>query len=211
MTTDLSHSTLLYLERWRNGSERALEDLYHRVAPLLRHRLETSRITVALRARWGIDDLINEVWTVVLEARNEFRDFGPGSFAAWLACLADRTLVNLSRRDQAQKRGGNRDPLPIDLTGDVSRRRFPGESVRPSPSDCAQTNEFLDFASQVLQPRELQAWVWVVFCGYTSEEAALGMATSGAAVRSLLVRSRRRLQEALRAREEPQSTEARSP
>lgn len=197
------HSSLLstqhHVECWRNGDQDALGRLCERLGPLLRHRIEFHRNWGRLRSLYSVEDVKQEVWTRVVRS-------GPGSFeptdarrafVSWLAQICDATLVDLIRQADAGKRGGGQRPVTLDSAAADLRLRRPGQARTLSPTTEARLSDFEQVARRVLTERELKAWQWVVLENYTSTEAAMGLDSSPAAVRSLLVRSRSKLQEAL--------------
>ena len=197
-SSSITWVTEQYVEDWQNGHAEALGALCQRFSPLVRYRIRNSTQWATLNANWSLDDLVQEVWARILGSDStSFTPSGKGSFAAWLGRLTDSTLTDLIRRKQALKRGGGQEHGDLDTQAEKEARLFPGAAIPESPTGEARFSEFERVAGQVLNERELKAWKWVALLGYTSEETAMGLSTTPAAVRSLLVRSRAKLQKAL--------------
>lgn len=200
-------STQWQVKQWQAGDPDALGRLSQRFAPLVRSRIQGSRTWSRLRTYSSVDDAEQEVWARVLNS-------GPRSFelreqrhafVAWLAHLVDSTLIDMLRREERAKRGGGNVPSPLDTAAAAQMLKRPGQGQLLSPTIEARLSEFDQMAKKILGERELKAWRWVVLENYTSGEAALGLDCSAAAVRSLLVRSRSKLQEALKKGKGPDS------
>ena len=74
---------------------------------------------------------------------------------------------------------------------------MPGQAPGLGPGAAARVAEFEKLAGNVLNERELKAWTWIGILGFTTEEAAYGLACTQGAVRNLLRRSRAKLMERL--------------
>lgn len=186
--------TAVHIGRWKAGDPAAFETLHHRFAPLLRARVRRSRVFPMLEGQMQADDVVQEIWArAVPAAERGFTDEGPGSFLAFLAKIADRTMVDLARTLRAAKRGGH-DPARALQTG-WERRAIPrpGLAAAETPTSHARASELTRMAEDELNERELEAWELVELQGFNADEAGLAMDCSGAAVRGLLLRSRAKL------------------
>jgi DNA-directed RNA polymerase specialized sigma24 family protein len=192
-------STQVQVGLWQDGDKEALGRISQRFAPLVRYRIQGHRTWPKLQRLLGLEDVEQELWARVLRSGPAaFVTSGKtGAFVAWLAQIADSTLIDLLRGAEAQKRGGEQSPEFIDSRIEAQKMRRPGQMTLLSPTAEARLGEFEALAGKVLTDREMKAWRWVVLEGYTSGEAAMGLDTTAAAVRSLLVRSRSKLQEIL--------------
>ena len=191
-------STRVELAEWQKGDADALGRIYTRFEPLVSARIRYSKNWPALQERTTIEDAQQEVWARVLRSGpNAFELREEGGFAGWLGHLVDSTLVDLLRRASAQKRGAGKAGDAFDTAADALRRRIPGQASLTHASVHARAAEFEAMAEHVLGEKEAKVWRWVVLEGYTSEEAALGLGGTAASVRGILLRSRRKLQQAL--------------
>ena len=195
-------STQVHVDRWQQGDQEALGLLALRFSPLVRFRARAHSAWGSLAGRFTIDDVEQEVWARLLrQGADKFTAEESGKFAAWLGQVVDSTVIDLVRRDKAKKRGGDEQVEALDSIVALQKLRRPGGHSLLSPSGEVRLGEFEAKARQVLNERELKAWTWCVLEGYTTTEAAMGLACTSAAVRSLLLRSRSKLQEAFRAPE----------
>ncbi len=195
-------STRVQVDRWREGDGNALGRLADRFRPLVRYRIQQNRAFPQLADQVSVEDVEQEVWARILKSgvrafeRNDQRH----GFVAWLGQLTDSTVIDLVRRMGREKRGGGKRPGVLDTLAAAQKLRRPGQASQASPTGNARAAEFEELARSVLSERELQAWTWVVMEEYTSTEAALGLDSTPSAVRSLLVRARAKLQEAMQER-----------
>jgi RNA polymerase sigma factor (sigma-70 family) len=192
-------STERIVKRWRAGDGEAFGSLIQRLGPLLKVRIRWHAGWRVLARKLSLEDLEHEVWARVLESGAEaYRSQGKGSFMAWLGRLADCTLTDLQRFQSARKRGGaNLDPQGIDSRADREALRLPGASPEPTPTHDLRAAEIRSLAGSVLSERERQIWTWVALDGYTAQEVAFGLSTTSSSVRGVLLRSRKKLQDAL--------------
>lgn len=182
------------MARWQAGDVTAFELLHRRFAPLLAARVTHSKIWPMLRGRFSVDDVVQEVWTRVVPAvKRSFTPAGPNSFLAFLATVADRTMVDLARRQSASKRGEGENVGRLDTSCEREGARPPGAGIPETPTSSARRTELEEIARVELSERELQAWELVELQGYSAGEAALALACSDSAVRGLLLRARARL------------------
>jgi RNA polymerase sigma factor (sigma-70 family) len=192
-------STREHVQCWQDGEGAALGRLCERLGPLLRYRIQNNRNWPKVQRQHSLEDVEQEVWARVIGS-------GPGAFqpteakrafVSWLGQIADAALVDLIRQAEAAKRGGGDQPGVLDSLAEAQRLRRPGQLASLSPTAQARIGEFEQVALKVLNERELKAWKWVVLENYTSTEAAMALDCTAAAIRSLLVRSRGKLKEAL--------------
>lgn len=185
--------TVLYLERWRAGDDLAFAALHDRFAPLLAARVRRHRAWPLIEAVTQVEDVVQEVWSRVVPAVQErFRDGGPGSFLAFLGTVTDCAVFDLARRHRTQKRGRGH-VAALTSEGEMATRSRPGHPTPETPTSHARVGELLEIARHELSERELEAWELVELQQFTADEAGLAMRCSGAAIRSLLLRSRARL------------------
>ncbi|MBX3465195.1 MAG: sigma-70 family RNA polymerase sigma factor [Planctomycetes bacterium] len=184
--------TRAYLDAWKAGNEQSFAGLQGRFTPLLRRRIRRHPSWPALKDHWQVDDALQQLWTNALPAlRTKFQHNGPGSLEAYLGRICDDTVTSLVRSHLAQKRGrGGPRPLPTDFDAAAPK---PGAAAPVSPTSEARASEFAQLARAVLTDREHEAWELVELQGFTSEEAAVALDASAAAVRGLLLRARARL------------------
>lgn len=99
------------IERFRAGDQQAFADLYTRYEKRLAVLIHF-RMSDALRGRYEVADLLQEVFlrASVDVAKFEYRT--PGSFFRWLAQIAHHVIADAARHDKRGKRDGGYDPLP---------------------------------------------------------------------------------------------------
>ena len=130
---------------------------------------------------------------VVPKVGHSFTPSGSGSFLAYVSKVTDNTLIDLSRRAHATKRGeGTQAQTILPETEQFAKQRS-GLPRAESPTSAARYSELRDLASHRLNERELLAWELVEINGYITEEAGLAMDCTGSAVRSLVRRARAKL------------------
>src|SRR3974390_1472798 len=81
------------VRRFKNGDNGAFSQLFQ----LYHRRLAVSvyfRMSAELRALHEVDDIVQEVFLRASRDMNQFTYHSPGSFMAWLLCIADRVVVD---------------------------------------------------------------------------------------------------------------------
>lgn len=192
-TADRS-TTEVQVARWQAGDETAFALLYARLAPMILMRVVRHRVWPLIESRFQAEDVVQEAWMrVVPKVGDTFTPSGTGSFLAYVSKVTDNTLIDLSRRAYATKRG---DGAPIQSilpeTEQFAKQRA-GLPSAESPTSAARYSELRDLAIRRLNERELLAWELVEIKGYIAEEAGLAMDCTGSAVRSLVRRARAKL------------------
>jgi RNA polymerase sigma factor (sigma-70 family) len=191
--------TQFYIECWQAGDQQALGTLWERFTPLLHHRIRKHEAWPALERQMGVEDIAQEVWIRVLKGANDELSWsGKGAFVSWLARVTDTAILDLSRRSLATKRGGGSQPERLESGPLLHATKLPGATRTQGPASSARVLEFENLTREVLNEREQKAWTWTAVLGFTTEEAAYGLSTTPAAVRSLLRRSRQRLMDVLK-------------
>jgi RNA polymerase sigma-70 factor, ECF subfamily len=127
-----STSTFDLVQRFRGGDDAAFSQLFAkykpRLAVLVRYKLSN-----ALRDRFEVDDILQEVF---LEASRDIRSFtyrSPGSFMSWLSRIADHVIADEARMWARQKRDG----------GEQVRFRSESNPLGPDPVDPATPSRIL--------------------------------------------------------------------
>lgn len=188
------------LARYLAGDFEAEAKLFERYrAALVQKAVRHPRMRAVAR-EVAAEDVVQEVMWRVLSSRmlGAFEDRGRGSLEAALETVLERTLVDMGRRFGASKRGGDRVKGSLDapeLDGRKRSESLPADQTTPTSN--ARSNELVELCRRVLEPREREAWELVELRGFDSNEAAVKLGTSGAAIRGLLLRARGKLVRAL--------------
>ena len=108
-----SDETLGLLERARTGDRTALDQLFAKYQPYLRHVVEL-RLGKKLRRRVGVSDVIQAAQLDALERIDDFLEDDPMPFRWWLRRAAHERLNRVYRENiKAKKRDMRREiPLP---------------------------------------------------------------------------------------------------
>lgn len=192
--TDLKSKTEVQVARWQAGDDSAFDLLHERLAPIIRLRVIRHRIWPLLTRRFQPDDIVQEVWMRVLpKVGRTFTPSGEGSFLAYLSKVTDNTLIDLSRRARASKRGDGREAQPILPETERYAHLRSGLPPGESPTSAARYTELRELAEVRLGERERLAWELTEIKGYIAEEAGVAMDCTGSAVRSLVRRARAKL------------------
>lgn len=192
-TADRS-TTEVQVARWQAGDDTAFALLYSRLAPMIMLRVVRNRVWPLIESRCQAEDVVQEAWMrVVPKVGHSFTPSGTGSFLAYVSKVTDNTLIDLSRRAHATKRGEGAQTQTILPETELFAKQRSGLPRAESPTSAARYNELRDLASRLLNERELLAWELVEISGYIAEEAGLAMDCTGSAVRSLVRRARAKL------------------
>lgn len=186
--------TEVQVARWQAGDEHAFALLHARLAPIIRVRVLRHRIWPILEKRFSADDVVQEVWMrVVPKVGGSFNPSGQGSFLAYVSKTTDNTLIDLSRRSRASKRGDGREDQQIIPENEGAVRLRSGVTPDESPTSAARYSELRELSLRHLGARERLAWELTELKGFNAEEAGVAMDCSGSAVRSLVRRARAKL------------------
>ncbi len=98
-------STLGLLERARKGDQAAFTLLFEKYAPRLAVLIHC-KLSPALRGKFDVDDILQEVFLAASQDLPSFHYEKPGSFMSWLSRIADNRIVDLARFETRQKRAG---------------------------------------------------------------------------------------------------------
>ncbi len=194
-------TTEIKFHRWCNGDDQAFESIASHYHPLLVMRVRRSPSWPFLRTRCTEEDIVQEVWSNVVErSREAFECRGPGSFCAYICKITDNRIKSRVTRHLAQKRGGGSRVVPCSDHAEQNAVQKPGTPYPSTASSVARVSELQGLAEKRLLPDEYQAWYLVDNLGYTSQEAAFAMGEdlegggrSDSGVRGLLLRARLKL------------------
>ena len=98
------------VERAVAGDPLALERLLVREQSVLARRVR-SRLPRTLAQTVGVEDILQETYSLVFRHVREFVPVGPGAFGRWVTTIADNVLRNAIEKHRAAKRGGGRAAL----------------------------------------------------------------------------------------------------
>lgn len=180
------------------GDEDALVALLERNDEGVRHRL-----TGSIPRRWQslltLDDVMQQTYVDAFRDIRGFVPRGEGAFAAWLAKLAKRNLLDALKLLEAQKRGGHRrrvEPHHREDSYVELYERLGGTTSTPSRKAARiEAGEALERALQSLPPTYRRAVESYDLQGRPVEEVAAALRRSPGAVYMLRARAHRLLAE----------------
>ncbi len=169
------------ISRAKKGDRSAFDELVE----THRHRLDTrvrARIGDKLRQRIDEDDILQETFLRAFQTIERFQWSGEDSFFHWLAAISEHLILNSAQKKRVEFLKVERD--------------FPGDGT--SPSKALQRDERFDrlraaVASLPPEPREVVLLARIE--GLPSKDIARRIGRSPGAVRQLLFRGLRQLQE----------------
>lgn len=186
-------STFDLVERFKNGDNGAFSQLFQ----LYHRRLAVSvyfRMSPELRALHEVDDILQEVFLRASRDMDQFTYQSPGSFMAWLLCIADRVVVDSARYQNREKRRAE----------EMLRFRSESNPTGPDPVD-SNTPSRLFAQEEALQlllkkldalPTDYRQVILLSkFDGLTTQEVAAQMGKSRETVALLLHRAVKRFRE----------------
>ncbi|MEZ5962443.1 MAG: sigma-70 family RNA polymerase sigma factor [Planctomycetota bacterium] len=182
--------THVLLQAARSGERAALEALFAREWPRLRHLLRR-HAGPALLQRVELDDLVQEACVEALRQLPAFEYHRRGAFFRWLVALALHRLQNLRRSGDAACRDRRREQC---VGGPDGRMDLP--AVEPGPGTLLSSAEGVDdvqAALASLSPIDRRVIALARTEGLPLAEVALRMGRSRNAVALLLSRALRKL------------------
>lgn len=188
------------LASWNSGETAQDRFCRHYLGVVLR-TVRSHGLWPALRHRHEAEGLANEAWQRVLakvEAQGGWHSFeyrGKGSFEAYLRSFVDKSMKDISRRDQADKRGGGALGKPLYPEDERDEGPSPLHSREATPTEHARISEQCEIARQRLTPEQFEVWCWMDLEGYSSAEVSPWAGKSSAAVRGILHRARKELRD----------------
>lgn len=180
--TDTHDSTLLILERAREGDRDAAVILLERAAPAVR-QWARGRLPAMARAEANTEDVVQDAVLRTLPRISRFRHDTVGSLQAFL-----RTVVMNRVRDLIRKSKRHGTTLAMDAE--------PLADDEPSPMELAirqQNVERFLAALQQLAPADRQLIIWRIELGWNVDEIALQLGKTKAAARMGIRRALERL------------------
>ncbi len=180
----MDNDTILLVNRWRAGDERAADDLFHRYVDRLL-ALARSRLSEKLAARFDPEDVVQSAY------RSFFDKARSGSFAVersgdlWrlLAAITINKLHHQIERNTAGKRGIDQEQgasswlNQLDLVETVTRD--------PSPSEAVALADEMELLMRDLAPHQ-RRMLELRLRGYTLEEIAVEVQRSERTVRRVM-------------------------
>ncbi len=155
-----------------------------------------------LRSLVSADDVVQEVLWRSLSSRllSRFEDRGRGSLDSLLDTVLDRTLVDMARRSNAQKRGGLHTSFRIDTVESNDHPALAGMEARTAtPSSDLRAADLLRFCRDHLEEEEWTIWHAVEIEGLDTSLVGEERGISASAIRARLFRARQKLIRALEA------------
>ena len=183
---DMHDSTLLILERAREGDRDAAVILLERAVPAVR-RWARGRLPAVARAEANTEDVVQDALLRTLPRISRFRHDTVGSLQAFL-----RTVVMNRVRDLIRKSKRHGTPVAVDAE--------PMADDEPSPLELAirqQNVERFLAALQHLAPADRQLIIWRIELGWSVDEIALRLGKNKPAARMGVRRALERLHAAL--------------
>jgi len=196
----MSPSDLCLLERAAAGDQDALAELLQRHGPLVR-----TGIAHEIPARWqsvlAADDVMQQTYVDAFRDIVRFDPAAGGTFAAWLATLARRNLLDALRMLQADKRGGNRQRVearnPDDSLIALCDALSPSSSTPSGHVAWEEASQALRLAVEGLPPIQRQVVSMYDLEGRPVQEVAAAVQRSPGAVFMVRARAHRRLRDML--------------
>jgi RNA polymerase sigma-70 factor (ECF subfamily) len=162
-----------------------------------------ARLPRSLAPAVGVEDLLQETYTLVFRNIAAFRPVGPGAFANWVATIADNVVRDAIRAQRALKRGGG-------MTAQAAHPPADRSSIAPlvevlalyerTPSRSASGREAAAAVEQALaelRPEYREALTLRFLQGLPVPEVAARMGRTESAVHKVCARGLQRLREAL--------------
>ena len=189
-------STLLILERARQGDRDAAIVLLERAIPAVR-QWSRGRLPAMARAEANTEDVVQDAVLRVMPRISRFRYDTVGGLQAYL-----RTIVMNRVRDLIRKSKRHGTTVAVDDA--------PLVDDEPSPLELAMRGENVDrflAALQRLSPADRQLIVWRIELGWSVDEIATRLGRTTAAARMAIRRAIQKLAAALPAPEPPAVSE----
>ena len=183
---DAHDSTLLILDRARQGDRAAALILLERAMPSVR-RWARGRLPPAARADANTEDVVQDAVLRALPRISRFRHETVGGLQAYL-----RTIVMNRVRDLIRKSRRHGTSIAID--------DHPLPDDDPSPLELAMRRQNVDrflAALQRLKPQDRQLIIWRIELGWSVDDMALRLGKTTAATRMSIRRAIERLDAAL--------------
>jgi RNA polymerase sigma-70 factor (ECF subfamily) len=184
--TDAPDSTLLILERARNGDRDAAVILLERAAPAVR-KWARGRVPPMARGEANTEDVVQDAVLRTLPRISRFRHDTVGSLQAFLRTVVTNLVRDLIRKS---KRHG----------ATVATDAEPLVDDEPSPLELAirqqNVGRFL-VGLQQLSPGDRQLIIWRIELGWSVDEIALQLGKTKPAARMGIRRALERLHTAL--------------
>ena len=190
-------STEELIRAFRGGNSSALDELFARYLPRVR-QIVSLRMGWKLRRLLEVDDVVQEVLLGVLGDIDRYECRSEGSFHNWLARCVEREIIDLSRAQNRQKRGGGRVRRFADYgTGVLGSAVFAGKFPTPSQEVCAdETAERVEEALLELPASQRELIVLRSVCGMSFSEIAAELdAPSEGSLRVAYSRALRKLED----------------
>ena len=181
------------IRRFKAGDEQAFRTLFTAQLPVLRGRV-TRVLSVRLRRRLSVSDVLQEVGLAAFRGRQDFEDRGDDAFRNWLFGIVDHKLHDQLRHHGAGMRAGAREvsragsPSTLDLAADL-----------PSPSAAAACSEQVERVRRAIEtlPCDYREVLHLALeRGLLLREVAEHMGRSREATKKLYGRALLRLKEA---------------
>jgi RNA polymerase sigma-70 factor (ECF subfamily) len=167
----------------QSGDARALEEILEAHREQLLSRV-ARRLGPALRERVEADDIVQETFVWAIRSLPRFRWGGEGSFASWLAAIADHMVLKAASPGRSPR---------------VLRIASEPEAEGPSPSQALRREERFERlrkALESLSPEHREVIVFARIEGLRIDEIARRLGRTPNAVSLLLTRALRKLRDA---------------
>lgn len=182
--------------RARAGSVAYERKLFLKLWQFCIKRVRAHSYWPALKGHMEPADVVQNLWELLFRRGSmlNFEDRGSGSMRTWLAACLDHHMVDLVRRQKAEKRGGGRSCRSIHGESSSAPGITPASPL-PGASTVVAFGDWRERCRQVLTRREYAVWNLRVNedLGYPAIGEALQITSSAA--RSLCRRARQRLAE----------------
>lgn len=178
----------------QGGNQEALDGLCHRYLPRVR-RIVALRTGRKLRSLHEEEDLVQLAMMRVLTGLRNYRERSEASFRSWVSRCVENELIDLRRRADAQKHGGNpKAPLGLQAEEEIARRKGVRQATPSELVRADELSERIEDALLALPPQLRELIVLRHLCGMSCREIAAELGfQSEVSARVALSRARGRL------------------
>jgi len=189
--------TIALMNRWREGDERAADDLFHRYVDRLL-ALARSRLSEKLAARFDPEDVVQSAYRSFFDKAKNGRFALERSGDLWrlLAAITINKLNHQIERNTAAKRGIDQEQGASSWLGQLDL--VEAVTGDPSPSEVVALADEMELLMRDLAPQN-RRMLELRLRGYTLEEIAVEVQRSERTVRRVMEQVKQTLELRLKA------------